>query len=217
MSKATFDALLFKVGPFLRCRKYQSTLRPEISPAERLTITLCYLATGNSQVSLYFNFRVRCSIMCHLLRETCFVMWHILCEGFVRAPNTEEEWKGISEQFARLWNFPNCVGAIDRKHVVIQAPANCGSAFYGYKGTHLIVLLAVCDAHYHFTLVDIGNAGHHGNSGVLSHSAFGQGIESECLVIRPSRALPGAGTVVPFVFVGDEVFPLRTNLIRPYP
>ena len=49
-----------------------------------------------------------------------------------------------------LYRSGDCIilGAIDGKHIVLQAPRNAGSEFYNYKHAHSIVLMAVCDAHY---------------------------------------------------------------------
>ncbi|KAK3918900.1 Putative nuclease [Frankliniella fusca] len=45
-----------------------------------------------------------------------------------------------------MWQFPNCVGALDGQHCVFQKFRTRGSEFYNYKGSHSVVLLALCDA-----------------------------------------------------------------------
>ena len=110
------------------------------------------------------------------------------------------------------------LGAIDGKHIVMQAPINAGSCFFNYKGTHSIVLLAMCDAHYRFILLDVGDCGRHSDGGVLSNSTFGQALDSGKLSIPTGRPLPGTTQpTLPYVIVGDEAFPLKTNMMRPYP
>ena len=43
--------------------------------------------------------------------------------------------------------------------LLYQVPAKSGSLFFNYKKSFVIVLLALCDASYQFTSVDIGEAG----------------------------------------------------------
>ena len=73
-----------------------------------------------------------------------------------KVPQTEEEWIRISEEFEEKWNFPNSLGALHGKHIQIKRPVNSGSYYFNYKGTFSIVLLALVDADYKFTYIDIG-------------------------------------------------------------
>ena len=66
--------------------------------------------------------------------------------------------------------------------------------------------------------MDIGDAGRHSDGGVLAHSEFGKALENNSLSFPEPRPLPG--TTHPklrYVIVGDEAFPLRTNMLRPFP
>ena len=78
--------------------------------------------------------------------------------------------------------------------------------------------MAVCDVHYRFILVDVGDAGRNSDGGVLNISAFGQALESNALNVPSASLLPGTThPVLLYAFVGDEAFPLKLNMMRPYP
>lgn len=69
-----------------------------------------------------------------------------------------------------------------------------------------------------FTLVDIGDTGRQSDGGVFSNSSFGQAFDSDTLYIPQHSPLPGTTSPnFPFVIVADEAFPLKENLLRPYP
>lgn len=71
----------------------------------------------------------------------------------------------IAADFQQMQLFPNCVGAVDGKHIVIQAPASSVSLCYNYKGSFSIVLLAVIDARYGLQVVDVGAYGQSSDEG----------------------------------------------------
>ena len=70
-------------------------------------------------------------------------------------PTSCPEWLQIAEDFERMWQFPNCIGAIDGKHVVICPPSGGGSFYYNYKGTHSVVLMAVAGPNYECLYADV--------------------------------------------------------------
>ncbi|CAG2238694.1 unnamed protein product [Mytilus edulis] len=137
--------------------KYSTNMRTCITAEERLSLTLRYLATGESYRSLSYSFRIAPSTVCSIIPEVCDALYQALKDTYMKVPSTPEEWEEIATDFYEKWNYPNCLGAIDGKHVVVQAPSNSGSYYYNYKHTHSIVLMALVDANYRFTYVDVGN------------------------------------------------------------
>ena len=66
--------------------------------------------------------------------------------------------------------------------------------------------------------MDIGNNGRQSDGGVFSNSCFGQAIEAGHLPLPKPCPLPGTSQPdLPYVVVADEAFPLKINLLRPYP
>jgi len=106
---------------------------------------------------------------------------------------------------------------LDGKHVTIQAPPNTGSNFFNYKKTFSVVLLALVDAQYNFIVVDVGAYGKNSDGGILAHPKLEKSLENGSLNIPKDEFLPGTTISAPYVILGDEAFPLKTYLIRPYP
>ncbi|XP_064796317.1 uncharacterized protein LOC135516161 [Oncorhynchus masou masou] len=210
-----FDHLLQMVGA--RITRMDTNYRESISPVERLAICLRFLATGDSYRTIGFSFRVGRSTVAGIVPSVAQAIWDCLVGENMPVPK-EEDWRTITAENLERWNFPNCLGSIDRKHVVIQAPLCSGSQFCNYKGIYSVVLLAVVDAIYCFRVVDVGAYGKGSDGGTLRDSAFSQALQDGTLDIPPPASLPGAEDLGPVhhVFVGDEAFPLRPNLMRPY-
>lgn len=207
-----FEKLLGMVGPIIKKRHIVTA----ISPVQRLAMTLRYLANGNSMVDLGLNYRCHKSTVSIIIRETTCVIADVLEEGYLSPPSNAEEWLDIVEEFEQQWQMPHCLGAIDGKHVVVQAFQASESLYFNYKKQFSVVLLAVVDADYNFLIVDIGAEGSMGDAATLANSEFGKRLKNGTLHLPPPRRLARRDQVMPFYFVGDAAFPLMENLFKPY-
>ncbi|XP_040208470.1 protein ALP1-like [Rana temporaria] len=214
MSVSTFDDLLARISE--RIRRQDTHLRRSISPEERLIVTLRFLASGESFSSLHFQFRLGISTISGIVRSTCDALWDCLVEEFIPQPSTEL-WLQIAAKYHEVTQFPNCVGAIDGKHIRIQKPAHTGSEYFNYKKFFSTILMAIADAQYRFVAVDIGSYGRTNDSRVFKNSVMGRRIYSGEMGLPEPRAFPGTDEPpMPFVFIGDEAFQMCGNLLKPY-
>nr|XP_039263826.1 protein ANTAGONIST OF LIKE HETEROCHROMATIN PROTEIN 1-like [Styela clava] len=216
MSVEDFQILITLVGPVIS--KQATAFRKPIPPEERIAVTLRFLATGDSYRTIANSYRLGISTVSNIVSETCSAIWDALRGDFLKCPSSCSEWTEVADVFHKKWQFPNCLGAIDGKHVVVKCPSNAGSLYYNYKKTHSIVLLAIVDACYKFLAVDIGAYGRASDGGIFANSCFGRRLQNGTLSLPSPRPLPVTnGPTVPFVFIGDEAFPLKENLMRPFP
>ncbi|XP_031330267.1 protein ALP1-like [Photinus pyralis] len=212
MYPSLFDKLLNLVGTHLL---KDPTKRP-IDPPQRLIITLHYLAEGCSMQEMSYSHMLGKTTVANIIKETTKVLWEVLQPIYLKPP-TRPELLQIADAFNSKWNLPHCVGAIDGKHVVIQAPPMSGSTYFNYKKTFSINLMAACDAEYRFIFVDAGAPGGDHDASVFRESGFGSRILQDQLNLPHTANLPNTKVEFPYFFAADAAFPLHENIMRPYP
>ena len=120
--------------------------------------------------------------------------------------------------------FPRCISAIDGKHIALFNPLNSGSTYFNYKGFFNLVLLALIDADYKFTYVDIGCQGRISDGGAFKNCEHYKRLASNQVNIpQPSPVndlsdlndsflLESSSEAnIPYVIVADDAFSLIFN------
>uniref|UniRef100_A0A672N2Z4 DDE Tnp4 domain-containing protein n=1 Tax=Sinocyclocheilus grahami TaxID=75366 RepID=A0A672N2Z4_SINGR len=100
---------------------------------------------------------------------------------------SEEEWRKTAEEFDMKWQFPHCLGKFS------------------------ILSMAVVDANYRFIYTNVGVQGRVSDAGLICKLPW-----MKKLNFPPAEALQDT-KIMPCAFVGDEAYPLRNDLLKPYP
>ena len=198
-------------------QKENSNFRHPICVQERLAVTLCYLASSDSQQSVGWAHRIGKATISKIIKETTNAICEVLKEVYLKPPQEVADWKVISKEFQNLWNFPYCVGAIDGKHVAIECPKLSRTQYFNCKGFFSVVLLVICDATYCFTYVGLGQYGSTNDSSILRSSGLYKAfVENKFNLPAPTEA-EGLEDPLPYFLLGGEIFPVKTWLMRPFP
>ncbi|XP_045120471.1 uncharacterized protein LOC123509914 [Portunus trituberculatus] len=172
-----YHRLLELVTPLIA--KSDTKMRKAVTAGERLTLTLRYLATGESQVSLAYQFRISHNLISSIIPSVCRAIYQALQPQYLYLPRNQSEWQHVASQYYARWNFPMCIGALDGKRVLISKPPCSGSEYYDYKGHFSLIMMALVDADYKFMYVDVGASGRASDAGVWERCGLRDAIEGK--------------------------------------
>lgn len=213
MEPDMFRELLVRVGPHIT---KSDQARPPLEPGLKLAVTLRFLATGESYHSLSYQFRVAHNTISLFVPEVCeAIREEYLAEQFT-TPSDPQGWMEVERTFAAKWNWHHCCGALDGKHVRIVKPKHSGSNYYCHKGFYSIIILGLVDGDYKFVWCDVGTPGSESDAGVFKISTLEPALREGTLGLPDPAPLPGDDRDTPFFMVGDDAFPLRPYMMKPY-
>lgn len=106
-------------------------------------------------------------------------MWNVL-QPLVMPQPKENDWKEIGKDFDELWQFKNCTGSLDGKHVYIYQGSLKDWVFvFNYTKRFSLVFVVIClaDARRKIIMVDMGSMGRFSDAGIFDNSIFGESLK----------------------------------------
>ncbi|KAJ8886857.1 hypothetical protein PR048_013069 [Dryococelus australis] len=208
MSIQSFDELLCKLETTIKGK--DTNIRMCIRPLE------IYLGSSRTFADLNYQYRMGKTTLALVINKVCKAVWKVLRKECV-PPLTKERWLENSRVFETLANFPNCLGALNGKHIRIITPQFGGSQSFNYKMINSVVLFLIADANDLFNYFEVGSYGKESDNRIFKNSKQYKLVESGQANIPNARPLLGTTeSTMPFTFIGDEAFSLSNSVFRPH-
>ena len=186
MSPERFEHLLQLASRKLS--KRDTRFRKSIPTAEHLELTLRFLASSDGQKSLSFACRIGTTTVSNIIKETYILLKEVSTEKFVKPTRCKRFLWEILKKFVICQtlkvHWMESIFKLRHLQTLEHSSITINDAFS-------IVLLAICDANYCFTLVDIGQFGSNNDSRVLANSSIAKQFEESRMQFTAGRHVPG--------------------------
>ena len=137
-------------------------MRKAICPKQRLALTLRFLATRKSFLSMEYQFRISRKAISYIIDEVCKAIATVLAGTYLKFSSCQEVSRTIEKNFIEKWSFPH------GKHIEIIG-CGMGSQCYNCK-SKLNCSLAV--SNYGVTWAKVGMNWRISDGGVLKRNVF---------------------------------------------
>ncbi|GAQ92968.1 hypothetical protein KFL_012280015 [Klebsormidium nitens] len=182
----------------------------------QLAMTLHRLATGNSAFTISELFGVSEPTLYLTVRKVCSSIWYKLKPQHVFLPSTPAGMQKVIDGFEEKRGLPNCCGAIDCTHFVLELPnKETSTCWFDRDHNYSMIMQGLVDADGKFLDVCIGWPGSTNDSRVLRNSELCHKIINQEWLQGPTKRLRGCD--VGQYIVGDSGFPAYSWLVVPYP
>ncbi|XP_041376732.1 protein ALP1-like [Gigantopelta aegis] len=205
MKPAMFHEMLKRLTD--RLEKTKTNWRTPLGVGLTLAVTIRYLAFGDSYRSLAYFFRMPHNIISKVVREVCASIVEEYSPEVFSTPSTPDSCRVVADRFGSRWSF----------HIAIKCSKDSDSLYYNYTDFFSTLLLALVDGDYYkFLWADVGTNGSASDCSVFNSSTLSTALMDNTLRLPPPESLPNDDRDTPFFLVGDDAFPLRTWMMKPF-
>jgi hypothetical protein len=179
----------------------QIPMGTKISRADKLMLTVFYLAQGHNIRRMASTFGNSTSTICRVVDEVLDVILRNHCDGLRLSTLADRVVPGVPARIPFRNYFENCIGSIDGSHFQLTVPARHSEAYRNRKGVTSSNVLFLGDFQKKILFIAPGCEGSAHDGFVLDHS----------LLKRKLSLLPEG-----YFVLGDCGYPLTPRILVPF-